>query len=314
MTPAASPGSACAAIDLTDRRRAERERDHLLDSERAARADAERAGRMKDEFLATLSHELRTPLNAMLGWAQVLQHHATDARVHRGLQVIERNVRVQSQLIDDLLDMSRILSGKVRLLLEPLELAPIVEAAAETLRPSAELKGIELACTRGPATSGLVRADPNRLQQIVLNLLSNAIKFTPTAGKVSVMWKPHMVNGASSSRTQAVGLIPSSSRTSSNGSGRPMRPARVVTAVSVWASPSRVISWRCTADVSRRTAKAWTAGRSSPSLSPSSKPWLPTSPPRRSAAAGMCTRSSSMAFACSWSTTMRTRGSWQSTS
>ncbi len=179
-------GLACAAIDLTDRRRAERERDHLLDSERAARADAERAGRMKDEFLATLSHELRTPLNAMLGWAQVLQHHATDARVLRGLQVIERNVRVQSQLIDDLLDMSRILSGKVRLLLEPLELAPIVEAAAETLRPSAELKGIELACTRGPATSGLVRADPNRLQQIVLNLLSNAIKFTPTAGKVSV--------------------------------------------------------------------------------------------------------------------------------
>ena len=84
-------GLACAAIDLTDRRRAERERDHLLDSERAARADAERAGRMKDEFLATLSHELRTPLNAMLGWAQVLQHHAMDARVLRGLQVIERN-------------------------------------------------------------------------------------------------------------------------------------------------------------------------------------------------------------------------------
>src|SRR5689334_7333013 len=98
-------GLACAAIDLTDRRRAERERDHLLESERAARADAERAGRMKDEFLATLSHELRTPLNAMLGWAQVLQHHATDARLLRGLQVIERNVRVQSQLIDDLLDM-----------------------------------------------------------------------------------------------------------------------------------------------------------------------------------------------------------------
>ena len=179
-------GLACAAIDLTDRRRAERERDHLLDSERAARADAERAGRMKDEFLATLSHELRTPLNAMLGWAQVLQHHAMDARVLRGLQVIERNVRVQSQLIDDLLDMSRILSGKVRLLLEPIELAPIVEAAVETLRPSAELKGIELACTRGPATSGLVRADPTRLQQIVLNLLMNAIKFTPSGGKVSV--------------------------------------------------------------------------------------------------------------------------------
>jgi PAS domain S-box-containing protein len=179
-------GLACAAIDLTDRRRAERERDHLLDSERAARADAERAGRMKDEFLATLSHELRTPLNAMLGWAQVLQHHATDARVLRGLQVIERNVRVQSQLIDDLLDMSRILSGKVRLMLEPLELGPLVEAAVETLRPSAELKGIDLTCTRGLSTSGLVRADANRLQQIVLNLLSNAIKFTPTAGKVSV--------------------------------------------------------------------------------------------------------------------------------
>jgi PAS domain S-box-containing protein len=172
--------------DMTDRRRAERERDQLLASERLARADAERAGRLKDEFLATLSHELRTPLNAILGWAQVLQRHAADSRVTRGLQVIERNVRVQAQLIDDLLDMSRILSGKVRLSLEPVELGPIVDAALETLRPTAELKDIHIEHVTQRNTSGLVRADPSRLQQIVWNLLSNAIKFTSAGGRVEV--------------------------------------------------------------------------------------------------------------------------------
>jgi PAS domain S-box-containing protein len=172
--------------DMTERRRAERERDQLLASERLARADAERAGRLKDEFLATLSHELRTPLNAILGWAQVLQRHTSDSRVTRGLQVIERNVRVQAQLIDDLLDMSRILSGKVRLSLEPVELGPIVDAALETLKPTAELKEIRVEHVTQRNTSGLVRADPSRLQQIVWNLVSNAIKFTASGGRVEV--------------------------------------------------------------------------------------------------------------------------------
>jgi signal transduction histidine kinase/CheY-like chemotaxis protein len=178
-------GLTCAAVNVSERRRAERERDRLLESERAAREEAERAGRLKDEFLATLSHELRTPLNAMLGWAQILQQRTTDPQLTRGLEVIERNVRVQTQLIDDLLDMSRILSGKIGLALEPVELVPVVEAALDTLRPSAELNGVTVSFS-GAGGSGVVRADQNRLQQIVWNLLSNAIKFTPAGGRVDV--------------------------------------------------------------------------------------------------------------------------------
>ena len=163
------------------------ERQRLFEAERAARAEAERVNRMKDEFLATLSHELRTPLNAILGWSQVLlARKGGDDDLKRGLETIARNARAQTQLIEDLLDMSRIVAGKVRLDVQPLDLASVVDAAVDSVRPSAEAKGIRLQKILDPM-AGPVSGDPNRLQQVVWNLLSNAIKFTPKGGKVEVL-------------------------------------------------------------------------------------------------------------------------------
>ena len=162
------------------------ERKVLLDSERSARAEAERTSQMKDEFLATLSHELRTPLTAILGWAQVLRRGSRDeADLHRGLQTIERNARAQAQLIEDLLDMSRITSGKVQLEMTPLSAKALVDAAIETVRPAADARNIHIDrdYQDGPA---MVAGDPSRLQQIIWNLLSNAIKFTPRDGAIQV--------------------------------------------------------------------------------------------------------------------------------
>lgn len=173
--------------DITDQRKLADERDELLSAERAARSEAERIGRMKDEFLATLSHELRTPLNAILGWSQLLQHDPPSAAMlGEGLEVIERNARVQTQLINDLLDMSRIISGKLRLDVQQVELASVINAAVDSVRPSAEFKQIRLHKVLDPL-SGPVSGDPNRLQQVVWNLLSNAIKFTPKGGTVEVL-------------------------------------------------------------------------------------------------------------------------------
>jgi PAS domain S-box-containing protein len=165
--------------------KAAEERKILLDSERSARAEAERTSQMKDEFLATLSHELRTPLTAILGWAQVLRRGSRDeADLHRGLQTIERNARAQAQLIEDLLDMSRITSGKVMLDMQLLSPLTAIEAAIETVRPAADAKSITI--TRDLNVGCQVAADPSRLQQIIWNLLSNAIKFTPRGGAVTV--------------------------------------------------------------------------------------------------------------------------------
>jgi signal transduction histidine kinase len=151
-----------------------------------AKQQAEEANRMKDEFLATLSHELRTPLNAMLGWAQVLRLGKLDeAASARALETIERNARAQAQLIADLLDVSRIITGKLRLDFQPVELRRIVEAALESVRPAADAKGIRLAITLGPLESPVL-GDSDRLQQVVWNLLSNAIKFTAREGAVEV--------------------------------------------------------------------------------------------------------------------------------
>ena len=182
-------GFATSCVDITDRKSIERERDRLLESERAARLELERAAQLKDEFLATLSHELRTPLNAMLGWSQILQksHGHSDATM-KGLEVIERNARVQSQLIDDLLDVSRILAGKLRLDVQDVNLAGVVEAAVETVRPGAEAKGLRIESILEPI-SQTVHGDPQRLQQVVWNLLSNAIKFTAKGGRVQVVLK-----------------------------------------------------------------------------------------------------------------------------
>ncbi len=172
--------------DISERKRAEDEKSQLLASEQLARAQAEHASRMKDEFLATLSHELRTPLNAILGWSQILRHGPRDAAdLEAGLDTIERNTRVQTQLVEDLLDMSRIISGKLRLDIQRVSPDTIIRAAIETLRPTAQAKAIHLEHHLDPA-AGPVAADPGRLQQIVWNLLSNAIKFTPRAGHVRV--------------------------------------------------------------------------------------------------------------------------------
>lgn len=153
---------------------------------RAAAEEAEKQGRMKDEFLATLSHELRTPLQAILGWTQLLlcgDCDATEAR--QGVEVIDRNANAQARIIEDLLDMSRILSGKVRLDVQKLRLAPLIEAALETVRPAAQAKEIRLHTLVDPQVQPIV-GDPNRLQQVIWNLLTNAIKFTPTGGQVRV--------------------------------------------------------------------------------------------------------------------------------
>jgi PAS domain S-box-containing protein len=179
--------------DITSRKDAEEalrqalaERQGLLDSERAARASAERMSDLKDEFLATLSHELRTPLNAILGWSQVLRGGPKDpADLVKALDTIERNARMQTQLIEDLLDMSRITSGKVRLDVQLLQPLPIVEAAVETVRPAADAKHIRLDLVLDPAAAP-ISGDPGRLQQIVWNLLSNAIKFTPKEGTIRI--------------------------------------------------------------------------------------------------------------------------------
>ncbi len=178
--------------DVSERRAAESEkqdaayqRERLLESERAARSDAERANRLKDEFVATLSHELRTPLNAILGWVHVLQTGATDDQTLRqALEVIERNAHLQTQLISDLLDMSSILSGKLRLEVQSVDVASAIDAALETVQPLAQAKEIEI--HRQVDALPPVAADPARLQQIAWNLLSNAVKFTPQGGQVSI--------------------------------------------------------------------------------------------------------------------------------
>jgi len=172
--------------DITARKSSEEEREHLLASERAARAEADRISRMKDEFLATLSHELRTPLNAILGWSQILQHSRTEEDLDQGLTTIERNARTQAQIIEDLLDMSRIISGKVRLDVQQVDLSSVVEAALQTVRPAADAKQIRLQPVLDPL-AGPVSGDGSRLQQVLWNLLNNAVKFTPRGGRVQVL-------------------------------------------------------------------------------------------------------------------------------
>ncbi len=169
-------------LDVTERR-------DLLGREQAARREAEHASRMKDEFLTTLSHELRTPLNTILGWTELLaEGDLAPAEVEEGLATIGRNVRMQSQMIEDLLDMSRITSGMVHLNVIPLALADVVGLAVASARQAAEAKGVRILSAAGAAADdGVVSGDPDRLQQVFLNLLGNAIKFTPAGGQVSIV-------------------------------------------------------------------------------------------------------------------------------
>src|SRR6201992_1559348 len=163
------------------------EREQLLQSERYARSEAERLGHMQGEFLATPSHELRTPLNAIQGWATLLrQREVTPEDRTRGLEAIDRNVRAQAQIVSDLLDMSRIISGKIHLDVAPISLHEVIHNAIEAVRASADAKKIRIR-TLLDSSVGFVRGDPNRLQQILWNLLSNALKFTPVGGRVQVI-------------------------------------------------------------------------------------------------------------------------------
>jgi PAS domain S-box-containing protein len=174
----------CAVVrDITERKQAEQQRLELA-REQAARAEAEAANRSKDEFLATVSHELRTPLNAILGWSRMLRTSALDEPTReRALEVIERNARAQSQLIEDLLDVSRIITGKLRLAVGPVNLATVIENAIESMRPAVEAKNITLQVVLETEAS-LVSGDGERLQQVVWNLLSNAVKFTQKGGRI----------------------------------------------------------------------------------------------------------------------------------
>jgi PAS domain S-box-containing protein len=172
--------------DITERKRAEVERERLIEREHAARTEAEEANRIKDEFLATLSHELRTPLTAMLGWLTILRRERLDQETTRqAIETIERNARAQAKLIEELVDVSRIVGGKLILEMHPTGLLQVIEAAVEVVRPAASARGVQIEIN-GDSSVGLVLGDPTRLQQIIWNLLSNAVKFTPRDGSVQV--------------------------------------------------------------------------------------------------------------------------------
>ena len=166
-------------------RRSEEKLADLLASEREARGEAERANRIKDEFLSTVSHELRTPLNAILGYAQLLQMGGHGGNETEELSIIERNAKLQAQIIDDLLDMSRIISGKVHLDAKSIDMVQVVEAAVATIRPAADAKSLRIQTMLDPR-AGVVLGDSGRLQQVICNLLTNSVKYTPKGGRVQI--------------------------------------------------------------------------------------------------------------------------------
>jgi len=183
----AHPRDGCLELylrDISERKAAEEERARLLEREHLARTDAEAANRLKDEFLATLSHELRTPLSAIVSWSHMLREGSLDpGTASRAVEAIYRNARVQVQIVSDLLDVSRIITGQFHLRAEPVRLSDVIESAAETLRPAAQAKDIQLELAMDPG-AGPVSGDASRLQQVIWNLLSNAIKFAPIGGRI----------------------------------------------------------------------------------------------------------------------------------
>lgn len=178
-------GASKVARDISDRRRRERERQTLLEREQEARSEAEALNRSKDQFLATLSHELRTPLNAIYGWARMLDTGRLDeSAIRRATEAILRNAAAQVQLIEDLFDVSRVVTGNMRLDVRPMSAVTVIESALDTVRPAATAKGVHLERVLDPGV-GVMMGDPARLQQVVWNLLMNAVKFTPRGGRVS---------------------------------------------------------------------------------------------------------------------------------
>jgi signal transduction histidine kinase/ActR/RegA family two-component response regulator len=196
------------ARDITERKRHERERERLLVDAEHAREQAEAASRVKDEFLSTLSHELRTPLTAIVGWIYLLRGGRLDeAARKRALDAIDRNAGAQAQVISDILDLSKIVGAKFKLSVRPIQLAPVVAAAIETLMPAANARGITVQTNLDPS-AGLVSGDTDRLRQVVWNLLSNALKFTPKDGRVSVRLERADPNVAIVVEDTGVGISP----------------------------------------------------------------------------------------------------------
>ena len=178
-------GASKVARDITDRKRAEQELERLLALEKQSRQQAEEASRLKDEFLAVVSHELRSPLNAITGWASLLLMRELDDQTRHAIETILRNAQNQTQLIADLLDVSRIVTGQLRLNVRSFKLIPVIEAAIEVVRPAADAKSIRIETILDPS-AGPIAGDPDRMQQIFWNLLSNAVKFTPRGGRIQV--------------------------------------------------------------------------------------------------------------------------------
>src|SRR3984957_17415093 len=180
-------GASKVARDITERKHAEEERERLASLERAARRSAEEANRLKDDFLATVSHELCNPLNSIVGWAGLLSSGKLNEQTSaRAIDAIMRAAQAQDQIISDLLDVSRIISGRLRLDIRPMQLIEVLERAIETLRPAAEAKQIRLQPLLDPAASPMA-GDPDRLRQVFWNLLSNAVKFTPKDGRIQII-------------------------------------------------------------------------------------------------------------------------------
>ncbi|MFZ0681216.1 MAG: ATP-binding protein [Candidatus Binatus sp.] len=178
-------GASKVARDITERKRAEAELERLLALEKQSRQQAEEASRLKDEFLAVVSHELRSPLNAITGWASLLLMRPLDEQTKHAIETILRNAQTQTQLVADLLDVSRIVTGQLRLNVRSFQLIPVIQASIEVVQPAADAKSIRIDTILDPS-AGPVAGDPDRMQQIFWNLLSNAVKFTPRGGRIQV--------------------------------------------------------------------------------------------------------------------------------
>jgi len=201
-------GVVMTAVDITLHSQLEAQRLNLLEQERRARAAAETANQIKDDFLAVLSHEMRTPLNAILGWIRLIQKGNLKPDVfQRALDTIERNAVVQNQLINDLLDISRIMRGQISLMIQPVDVAYLIRVTVDTLRPAAEAKSIQVELNLESSLDKIL-ADPNRLQQIFWNLLSNAIKFTPSSGTVTIRCDAVDNNLRVEVKDSGIGIVP----------------------------------------------------------------------------------------------------------